>query len=148
MSEYLAPNLKFKEVVCKCANHKEKIEKFMKTRDIGQPCWSTLGNKAEDWDPKLTEAWIKFRELIGRPITINSGARCEAYNNYIYLKDGQTPTKSQHLVCKALDMLKVKGFSIDQMAELAVDAGFTGVGKYAWGIHVDVRQNKARWDYR
>ena len=38
--------------------------------------------------------------------------------------------------------------TVDQMAKLAEQAGFSGIGKYNWGVHVDVRKTPARWDYR
>lgn len=120
----------------------------MKTNSIGQPCWSTYGSKVEHWDKHLLDLWVKYREAVEQPIIVNSGARCEAYNNYIYMKDNEKPTRSQHLVCKALDLMKVKNMTIDQMANLAVEIGFKGVGRYNNFIHVDVRPSKAAWDYR
>lgn len=144
----LVPYLSIYEATCHCGQHRKQIETFMRTYSIGQPCWSTYGSKIEHWDKKLLDLWVKYRERVGQPITVNSGGRCKAYNNYIYMVDGKKPTVSQHLYCKALDLLKVKDMTIDQMAKLAQDIGFNGVGKYTWGIHVDCRPNKATWDWR
>ncbi len=87
------------------------------------------------------------RDIINRPIHINSGYRSPAYNKRI----GGSP-KSQHLKGTAADI------SIDGMTPSAVYAAFErilksknlqgGLGLYDTFVHVDVRATKARWDLR
>ena len=100
--------------------------------------------------PKLYEKLEKFRELCGnKPMTIGSGTRCLKRNKAV---GGAMPSKkskgSQHLYGTAADVNLIPGLTVDRMAKLAEEAGFDGIGKYNWGVHVDVRGTKARWDYR
>ena len=94
--------------------------------------------------PELITKLEKLRELCGsKPMSINSGCRCEKHNKKV-----GGASKSQHLYGTAADVAQVPGLTIDQMAKLAEQAGFDGIGKYNGRIHVDVRGSKARWDYR
>lgn len=94
-------------------------------------------------DEMLITKLEQLRDWIGQPLKINSGYRTNEHNR----KVGGSP-KSQHLEGKAADIQKVDGLTVDEMAVLAERVGFDGIGKYYWGIHVDVRGYKARWDYR
>ncbi len=94
--------------------------------------------------PELVERLEKFRELCGnKPIRISSGTRCEKHNKAV-----GGASRSQHLYGTAADVQKISGLTVDLMAKLADQAGFNGIGKYNWGVHVDVRKTSARWDYR
>jgi len=81
--------------------------------------------------------------LEGKPLYINSGYRTPEHNKAVGGADG-----SKHMEGIACDVRKVDGYSIDEMAEIAEDVGFTGIGKYDSFIHVDIRGHKARWDNR
>ena len=81
--------------------------------------------------------------LEGKPLYINSGYRTPEHNKAV----GGAPA-SKHMKGIAADVRKVDGYSIDEMAEIAEDVGFTGIGKYHTLIHVDVRPYDARWDNR
>ena len=94
-------------------------------------------------DEKLIERLEKLRKRIGQPLVIDSGYRTKEHNKSVGGADG-----SLHLIGKATDIPKIKGLTIDEMAVLAQKMGFDGIGKYHWGIHVDVRGTTARWDYR
>lgn len=94
-------------------------------------------------DPELIERLQRLREMVAKPIKINSGTRTPEYNK----KVGGSPT-SQHLLGKAADLALPNGLTVDQFAMLAEKVGFRGIGKYNWGIHVDVRESPVRWDYR
>lgn len=89
-----------------------------------------------------------IRDVIKKPITINSGYRCEAHNKKI---GGEK--NSQHLFGKAAD-IKVTGVSslqVNKTIEQLVKDGkikIGGLGLYNTFNHVDIRPNKARWDYR
>ena len=97
-----------------------------------------------DPDPELVSKLERLRELCGnKPLHINSACRCEKHNKAV----GGSP-KSQHLLGKAADVRKLLGMSIDEMARKAEQAGFTGIGRYDSFIHVDVREQRSRWDYR
>lgn len=83
------------------------------------------------------------KALDDKPLVINSGYRTVEHNKEV----GGSP-KSQHLKGKASDIARVDGFTVDEMKDKAEAVGFDGIGTYSWGIHVDVRGYKARWDYR
>lgn len=77
-----------------------------------------------------------------RPVTINSGLRCPAYN----AKIGGAPD-SRHLYGDAADIaidkinpMHVAGWFIEQPY-----ANLLGVGQYPTHTHIDVRGYKARW---
>ena len=95
-------------------------------------------------DEKLIDKLEKYRTKVGNiPIRINSGYRTPEHNKAV-----GGASKSLHMTGKACDIHKLKDYSIDEMAYLAEQIGFDGIGKYNWGIHVDVRGYKARWDDR
>ena len=126
-SDKLSAHFSKKEFACKCCG------KYI-------PC------------QELIEKLEKFRELCGnKPLNIGSGTRCLKRNKKVggAMPDEKKGTKgSQHLFGTAADVQKVSGLTVDQMAKLAEQAGFNGIGKYNWGVHVDVRKTPARWDYR
>lgn len=126
-SDKLSAHFSKKEFACKCCG------KYI-------PC------------PELVEKLEKFRTLCGnKPMTISNGTRCLKHNKKVggAMPDEKKGTKgSQHLFGTAADVQKVSGLTVDQMAKLAEKAGFNGIGKYNWGVHVDVRKTPARWDYR
>jgi zinc D-Ala-D-Ala carboxypeptidase len=94
-------------------------------------------------DPRLITLLQNFRNLIAKSVIINSGYRTVEHNREVGGVDD-----SQHRLGKAVDIKKIPGLTVDQMAMLAERVGFTGIGKYTWGIHVDVREEVARWDER
>ena len=106
--------------------------------------------------PELVEKLEKFREACGnKPLRVGSGCRCEKRNKVVggkqkkYSKTGKLLSKgSEHMYGTAADIYLVPGLTTDQMAKIAEQVGFDGIGKYKWGVHVDVRGAKARWDYR
>ncbi|WP_286170102.1 D-Ala-D-Ala carboxypeptidase family metallohydrolase [Halocella sp. SP3-1] len=101
------------------------------------------GNHQVVIDSELIDKLQKLRDYLGQAIVINSSYRNESHNKSV----GGSPN-SQHLKGKAVDIRRIEGLTIDEMVAIAEDAGFNGIGKYNWGIHIDVRENKARWDMR
>ena len=90
-------------------------------------------------DPKLIDALQGLRDSTGKPITINSGYRCEIHN-----KNVGGAKNSQHLLGTAAD------FTIAGMNPSAVYAMLDptwpgGLGKYNTFTHADVRSGRARW---
>jgi uncharacterized protein YcbK (DUF882 family) len=81
------------------------------------------------------------REHFGRPVTVTSGCRCEAYNR----KVGGAPD-SQHTKARATD-IQVKGFAPDAVYDwLAMHFPNASLGRYATFTHIDTRSNgPARW---
>ena len=87
----------------------------------------------------------KIREHYGKPVRINSGVRCKTHNARV-----GGAANSQHLdtYANAADIGIISGTTPRAMAAyvetLMPNTG--GIGIYSWGIHVDVRKTKARWN--
>lgn len=84
-----------------------------------------------------------IRERLGVPLSVNSGLRCKQHNaNCGGVKS------SQHLLGTACDLGCPAGTTPAEMAKIAEDViGNTGgIGIYSWGIHIDSRKTKSRWN--
>ena len=93
---------------------------------------------------RLVEALQILREQANAPLSVNSGFRCVKHNKTV-----GGAKNSQHIYGTAADIALPQGYSPVQFAALADSLDqFDGIGIYDWGIHVDVRGTKARWDYR
>lgn len=92
-------------------------------------------------DYELLLVLEELRIHFNKPVQINSGNRCAKHNKKI----GGSPN-SQHLKSKAVDII-LKDIYPDDVYEYLIDLypNHYGIGKYAWGVHIDVRENKARW---
>lgn len=90
-----------------------------------------------------------LRDKIGRPVIVTSGYRCPAYNRRPMNKGGVGGSpQSLHMFGKAADIY-VEGWDPVEVASLAEEIGFTGIGLYNTFVHVDVRDGvPARWDFR
>ena len=94
---------------------------------------------------ELVTVLEKARRHFGKAIKINSGYRTVAYNST--LKDASP--KSQHTHGNAADIVVsgVKPIDVyNYFNETYPDT--YGVGIYNTFVHIDVRPDKARWDYR
>lgn len=93
-------------------------------------------------DPKLIHQLECLRCKVGKPLTINSGFRCATHN-----KNVGGAKSSQHLKGTAADVRVPRGMTTDQLAKVAEEVGFDGIGKYPRQgfVHVDVRGFSARW---
>lgn len=121
----LTKNFSRKEFVCRCGR---------KTCD------------AAPIDLRLVFALQILRDLVGYPLVVTSGCRCRWWNN----KQRDASRNSKHLLGIAADIKcsELTSVELRRFAEAvpAFDSG--GIGIYDWGIHVDVRGKRARWDYR
>ena len=94
---------------------------------------------------RAVELLYALRILMRFPITVNSGARCEAYNKTI----PGSSDNSGHIIGKAFD-IKVRNHKANEhsLIENAIKCGFTGIGlKDNTFLHVDIRWPKAVWGY-
>lgn len=90
----------------------------------------------------LAKVLQQIRGHFGRPVTINSAYRTEVHNR----AEGGSPT-SQHKYGLAADIV-VQGVVPKEVAKYAETllASKGGIGLYDWGVHVDVRAKRSRWD--
>lgn len=102
---------------------------------LGQPCCGRV-----ILHPVLVQRLQMLRDRLGRPITINSGYRCPAYNQRI----GGAP-QSLHMQGMAADIV-VAGVPPVQVAAAAEQVGFGGIKAYTgMGFtHVDIGPHR-RW---
>lgn len=84
-----------------------------------------------------------IRQRIGRPLHIKSGYRTTAYNASL---PGSSKT-SKHCMGLAAD-IRADGIEPRQLYNIACEllGDHGGVGLYSWGVHVDVRAEKSRWN--
>ena len=93
---------------------------------------------------KLSDQLQVLRDIYG-PVQINSAYRCESHNNDI----GSKPS-SQHVLGKAADI--VTELTPSETADVIEEdiknniVSFKGLGRYSTFTHVDIRDNKARWN--
>ena len=90
-------------------------------------------------DFELVEILEKVREHFDKPVTINSGCRCDTYNTVVGGKPG-----SQHRNGRAADIV-VKDIDPSLVYELVDNLGVGGLGKYKSFTHIDTRSGHARW---
>lgn len=93
-------------------------------------------------DEELIEKLQKLRDMLGKPIIVNSGYRTSEYNKRI-----GGALKSQHMLGTAAD-IRVSKMAPSEVAKYAQQVGFRGIGIYDTFVHVDTRPNTARWDLR
>lgn len=109
-------------------------------------------------DSRLIEVLEVARARIGKPFVINSGFRCLVWNRTPRERGGPgSHDKSQHPRGTAADIRAIDGMTIGALADVLGDALVEvlggeggGIGKYNWGVHVDVRkgQQVTHWDSR
>jgi hypothetical protein len=115
--------------------------KYFKRSEFACKCGKCGGFPAE---PSLELARVldKLREHFGNPAHINSGVRCKAHNKAV-----GGASNSQHLYGTAADIATIEGTTPAEMyayaEKLLPNTG--GIGIYNWGIHIDVRKQKARF---
>lgn len=95
-----------------------------------------------------------LRDYYG-PIKINSGFRTWRHHVEIYQRLGKpAPRNSQHLLGKAADivLLGLEQSTGPRWVEVFDyvwgNKWSGGLGLYNWGVHLDIRPDKARWDFR
>jgi hypothetical protein len=115
--------------------------KYCKQSEFQCQCGCGANNISHD----LVKILEKIREHYGKPVRINSGVRCKTHNARV-----GGAANSQHLDTygTAADIGTISGTTPSAMAAyvetLMPNTG--GIGIYSWGIHVDVRKTKARWN--
>lgn len=93
----------------------------------------------------LVELLEKVRSHFKRPVVINSAYRTVQYNSQL----PNSSPKSQHTLGNAAD-IRVTGVTpVNVYAYLnQLHPNDCGIGLYNTFVHIDVRPNKSRWDYR
>ncbi len=105
------------------------------------PCGRCGGFPVEP-DEKLVRTVDAIRAKLGKPITINSGVRCQEHNDEL----PGSAKNSYHLKGMAADLHCNTATPAEMKAAAEAVMGKTGgIGLYSWGIHVDVGKY-SRWN--
>jgi hypothetical protein len=105
------------------------------------PCGKCGGFPVEP-DEKLVRTVDAIRAKLGKPITINSGVRCQEHNDEL----PGSAKNSYHVRGMAADLHCNTATPVEMKAAAEAVMGKTGgIGLYQWGIHVDVGKY-SRWN--
>ena len=117
--------------------------KYFKKQEFACKCGKYCNGYPVDIDMNMVKIADEIRSRIGKPIHINSGLRCKIHNANV-----GGVSNSQHLYGNAADLGCPAGCTPTQMASIAEEImGNTGgIGTYSWGIHIDTRSTKSRWN--
>lgn len=120
----------------------DDIEHFAK-KEFACKCGKYCNGYPAEIDMKMVKIADAIRERIRKPISVNSGLRCKTHNASV-----GGVSNSQHLYGTAADLGCPTGCTPSQMASIAEEImGNTGgIGIYSWGIHIDTRSAKSRWN--
>lgn len=117
------------------------MNKYFKRKEFACKC-GECGFDAVD--AELLDLATVIREHFGRPMTITSACRCEAYNKKV-----GGASKSQHRLGKAIDF-NIKDLS-PQEVQKVLDEIFPkdkyGLGYGKTFTHIDVRDKATRFNY-
>lgn len=89
----------------------------------------------------LSIEFERIRSTVGKPITIGSAYRTEAYNRTV----PGSAKSSQHIQGRALDLYPPTGWTLDKfhavIREIALDRRslIYGLGRYLTFVHIDIR---------
>lgn len=117
--------------------------KHFKKSEFACKCGRYCDGYPAEVDMTMVRYADAIRERLGVPVTVNSGLRCKQHNANV---DGVS--NSQHVGGGAADLGCPAGKTVAQMvaAAEAVMGDTGGIGTYSWGIHIDSRKTKARWN--
>lgn len=118
-----------------------KDGKYFKAREFACKC-GMCQNKVEQ---RLIDLCDDIREAYGSAIKVNSGYRCPSHNAHV-----GGAKHSQHMAGVAADLAPMDG-DIGRLQKLILEKFSKrcgGIGLYDRFVHVDLRLQKSRWDYR
>ena len=102
---------------------------------------------ADKISPVLIKKLQKVRDIIGRPIIITSGVRCEFYNTSIKASLNSSHIPDEHGIGKAVDIACLNSKDRYELVEVAQKffkrIGISG-GSYGGFIHLDVDKEKVQ----
>ena len=87
----------------------------------------------DDIDQKLVDRLQCLRDLVGKPIIVTSGCRCQRYNKHI-----GGFSNSPHLTGEAAD-IQVEGMTPVTLAILANRIHYIRIGIYEKHLHIDIK---------
>jgi len=97
-------------------------------------------------DQRLVESVNWLQEQFSHSLILTSGFRCRKHNKKV-----EGAENSFHTLGVAADLACPEGITPQSVADFAESIPFLkygGLGIYDWGVHIDIRDNIARWDKR
>lgn len=87
-------------------------------------------------NPLLVQMLDSMSDNAGQKLELNCAYRCPTHNSEV----GGVPN-SQHVLGNAADIAVPDNWDVDRLANLAIETGFDGIGRYYNSdfVHVDVR---------
>lgn len=117
-----------------------KLSEHFDSSEFACKCGCGGLNNGLDINHKLVEVLEKMRVLAGKPLVLSCAYRCPKHNAEV-----GGVSNSQHIYGTAADVQVPDGISVNNLYNIAEQAGADGIGRYEWGVHVDVRGYAARW---
>ena len=116
--------------------------KYFSRKEFACKCGKCGGFPVEP-DLKMVRVADAIRERLGVPVGVNSGVRCKNPNAAV-----GGVSNSQHVYGTAADLGTPSGVTVAKMAAIAEELmpNTGGIGIYSWGIHIDSRKTKSRWN--
>ena len=116
--------------------------KYFSRKEFACKCGKCGGFPVEP-DRNMVRVADAIRERLGVPVGVNSGVRCKNHNAAV-----GGVSNSQHVYGTAADLGKPSGVTVAKMAAIAEELmpNTGGIGIYSWGIHIDSRKTKSRWN--
>jgi len=119
------------------------LSKNFSRLEVQCPC----GCGANLINPFLIEKLQKVRNIIGRPIIITSGVRCEFYNTSIKASMNSSHIPDEHGIGNAVDIACTNSKDRYELVEVAQKffkrIGISG-GSYGGFVHLDVDRSKVQ----
>ena len=110
-------------------------------RELACKCGGKFCDGAYWHDPDFLESLEALRARVGRPLLINSAHRCEGWNAEI----GGAPNSRHRQIAVDISLHGHDRFALLAAAE---ELGFTGIGLGRSFLHLDRREQPAKWYYK
>jgi len=115
------------------------LTKNFTASEMACPCGNCDGGQM---NAKFMSRLQTLRDLCDVPLRINSGFRCANHNNAV-----GGAASSMHLLGRAADIDAPSVEARRKIIEYAAESGMKGIGVGYSFVHVDDRENPARWTY-
>lgn len=110
-----------------------RLSEHFETDEFDCRCGCGFGHREGDVSAALIDALEEMRSIIGRPIKIASGCRCNEYNREVGGVDNSAHTRGS-----AADLVVYGGEDRFLVVGAAYQVGMLGVGVAKSFVHVDV----------
>ena len=121
--------------------------KYFKYHEFDSP---DVDGSGQMMDSEFLQMLDTAREIYGKPMTITSGFRTEAHNQYLKDQGYAASPNSSHLKGLAADIKCTTSADRWDLIDSLIKAGFNRIGVAKTFIHVDIDEDKTPfliWTY-